>query len=147
VSHEAILYGHVVGATGRPGTAGYFDLHARNRAALNLLPRIDDWPWLVRGMFALPAGRPQGTFRSQVIHFGASIKDDPLNRGLWDEWLGKFESLLRRLYWWSAVVHISTDFELDRAFEWLPTDAAMAGMRADPPQPVGEWVRSVRTTD
>lgn len=147
MSHEAILYGHIVGATVRSETVGYFDLQGRNRAVINRLPRTDDWPWLVRGMFALPAGRPQGTFRSQVIHFGASIKDDPLNRGIWDDWLDKFESLLRRLYWWSAVVHISTDFEPDRVFEWLPTDAAMAGMRADPPQPVGEWVRSVRTAE
>jgi hypothetical protein len=145
MSHEAILYGHIIGATGRSGTAGYFDLHARNRAVVNRLPPRDDWPWLVRGMFAVPAGRPQGTFRSQVIHFGASIKDDPLDRGIWDDWLDKFESLLRRLYWWSAVVHLSTDFEPDRVFEWLPTDAALTGMCADPPQPVGEWVRSVRT--
>jgi hypothetical protein len=147
MSHEAILYGRIIGATGRQGTAGYFDMHERNRAALNRLPRKDDWPWLVRGMFALPAGRPQGTFRRQVIHFGASIKDDPCNRAFWDEWLGKFEVLLRQLYWWSAVVHLSTDFEPDRVFEWRPTEAAMAKLYAERPQPTGEWVRSVRTSE
>lgn len=147
MSHEAILYGRIIGATGRPGTAGYFDLHARNRAAINRLPRDDDWPWLVRGMFALPAGHPQGTFRRQVIHFGASIKDDPLDRGIWDVWLGKFESLLRKLYWRSAAVHLSTDFEPDRVFEWQPTEAAKARLYAQPPQPVTEWVRTVRSTE
>src|SRR4029079_604571 len=125
----------IIGATRRPG-ADYFALHERNRAALNRLPREDDSPSLVRGMFALPAGRPQGTFRRQVIHFGASIKDDPGNRGIWDEWLGKFESLLKQLYWWSAVVHLSTDFEPDRIFQWRPTEAAMAGLYADPPLPI-----------
>jgi hypothetical protein len=89
MSHEAILYGRIIGATGRPGTAGYFALHERNRAVLNRLPRNDDWPWLVRGMFALPAGHPQGTFRRQVIHFGASIKDDPYDRGIWDAATGR----------------------------------------------------------
>ncbi len=148
MSHEAILYGRIIGATGRPGTAGYFDLHERNRAVVNRLPLQDDWPWLVRGMFALPAGRPQGTFRRQVIHFGASIKDDPLDRGIWDEWLAKFESLLRRLYWWSAVVHLSTEFvEPDRVFEWRPTEAAMDGLHAEQPRPIGEWVRSVSTSE
>jgi hypothetical protein len=147
MSHEAILYGRIIGATGRPGTSGYFDMHKRNRAIINRLPGNDDWPWLVRGMFALPAGHPQGTFRRQVIHFGASIKDDPYNRALWEEWLGKFEALLRQLYWRSAVVHLATDFEPDRVFEWRPTEAANAGLYAEPPRPVGEWVRSVRTSD
>jgi hypothetical protein len=147
MSHEAILYGRIIGATGRPGTDGYFALHERNRVALNRLPKEDDWPWLIRGMFALPAGHPQGTFRRKVIHFGASIKDDPNNRGIWDEWLGKFECLLRQLYWRSAVVHLSTDFEPDRVFEWRPTEAAMAGLYAEPPRPIGEWVRSVRTSE
>ena len=64
-----------------------------------------------------------------------------------DEWLGKFVSLLRQLYWWSVVVHLSTDFEPDRVFAWQPTEAAMAGLYAEPPQPVGEWVRSVRTSE
>ena len=146
MSHEAILYGRIIGATRRPG-ADYFALHERNRATLNRLPRKDDWPWLVRGMFALPAGHPQGTFRRQVIHFGASIKDDPCHRDIWDEWLGKFESLLRQLYWWSTVVHLSTEFEPDRVFEWRPTEAAMVGLYAEPPQPIGEWVRSVRTSE
>ena len=142
MSHEAILYGRIVGATRRPG-ADYFALHERNRAVLNRFRREDDWPCLVRGMFALPAGHPQGTFRRQVIHFGASIKDAPENRGIWDEWLGKFEALLRQLYWWSAVVHLATDFERDRVFEWRPTDAAMAGLYVEAPQPVFEWVRTV----
>ena len=146
MSHEAILYGRIVGATRRPGT-DYFTLHERNRAVLNRFRRQDDWPWLVRGMFALPAGHPQGTFRRQVIHFGASIKDAPENRGIWDEWLGKYEALLRRLYWWSSVVHLATDFEPDRVFEWRPTEEAMAGLRADPPQPVCEWTRSVRIAE
>ncbi|MCE9562807.1 MAG: hypothetical protein K8U57_12240 [Planctomycetes bacterium] len=146
MSHEAILYGRIIGATRQPG-ADYFALHALNRAVLNRFPWDDDWPWLVRGMFALPAGHPQGTFRRQVIHFGASIKDAPENRDIWDEWLGKFEALLTQLYWWSAVVHLSTDFEPDRVFEWRPTDAAMAGLYAELPRPIGDWVRSVRTSE
>jgi hypothetical protein len=144
MSHEAILYGRIIGATGRPGTSGYFALQDRNRATLNRLPRKDDWPWLVRGMVSLPAGRPQGTFRRQVIHFGASMKGDPSNRALWTEWIGKFEVVLRQLYWWSAVVHLSTDFEPDRMFDWRPTEAARMGLPTEPPRPVAEWVRSVR---
>lgn len=147
MSHEVIIYGRIIGATRRAG-ADYFLLHERNRAVVNRLPREDRHPWLVRGMFALPGGRPQGTFRRQVIHLGASIKDHPEDPDLWDEWLIKFESLLRRLYWWSAVVHLTTEFTpKERMYEWRPTQAAMGGLYAEQPQPVGEWVRTVKTSE
>ena len=142
MSHEAILSGRIVGASGRVG-ASYYVLQDRNRATINRMPHDGDWPWLVRGMFALPGGRPAGTFRRQVIHFGASMKDDPCHRDVWDVWLAKFEALLRQLYWRSALVHLSTDFEPDRLFEWQPTEVATAGLSAESPQPIGEWVRSV----
>jgi hypothetical protein len=146
VGHEAILYGRIIGASGRLGP-GYRVLQDRNRAVIRRLPQEDDWPWMVRGMFALPAAYPQGTYRRQIIHFGLSIKDDPRDRGVWDVWLGKFEAVLQRLYWWSAVAHLSTDFEPPRVFEWVPTEAARGRLLDDPPEPVSEWVRSVRAAE
>lgn len=115
-----------------------------NREALLQVPEDDEWPWIVRGIFALPAAHPQGTYRRQIIHFGLSIKDDPSDRSIWDTWLGKFERVLRSMYWWSAAVHVETDFEPPRKFEWIPTESAMAKLREDPPQPVAEWLRTVR---
>ena len=102
------------------------------------------WPWVVRGIFALPAAYPQGLYRQQVIHFGLSLKDEPTNRGIWDIWLGKSEAVLGRLYWSSAVAHVHTDFEPPRVFEWVPTEGALGRLYDDPPAPVSEWVRSVR---
>jgi hypothetical protein len=146
MSHEAIIYGRVVGATWRVGDR-YTWTHDLNREALGLVPEDDDWPWVVRGIFAVPALYPHGTFRRQVIHFGLSVKDDPNNRGIWDVWLGKFETVLRLLYWWSAVVHLETDFEPPRVFKWVPTDAAMGRLHDEPPQPISEWVRTVRVVE
>jgi hypothetical protein len=114
-------------------------LQERNAATLADLPVEDKWPWLVRGMFALPGSWPEGTYRTQVIHFGASLKDEPRDRSCWDLWLGKFESLLRKLYWLSATVHLQTEFEPDRVFRWLPTRRAIDLMVAEPPQPIDEW--------
>ena len=51
-------------------------LNRRPFTAMGIL----DWPWVVRGIFALPAPYPQGTYRRQVIHFGLSIKDDNIRR-------------------------------------------------------------------
>ncbi len=136
MAHEVILYGSIEGVE-------HERLRALNAAALADLPAQDEWPWLVRGMFALPADWPQGTFRSQVIHFGASLKDEPQDRACWDAWIGKFEEVLRRLYWYSATLHLVTEFEPDRVFRWIPTPAAAALLSHEPPQPVQEWERSL----
>jgi hypothetical protein len=143
VGHEAIISGRIVGASWRVGER-FTWTHDLNRDALATVPEDDEWPWVVRGIFALPAPYPQGTYRRQVIHFGLSIKDDPYYPRIWDEWLGKFEAVLRRLYWWSALAQIDTEFGPPRVFEWLPTEAAERRLRDDPPQPVLEWLRSVR---
>lgn len=143
MGHEAIVSGRIVGARWRVGDRITWT-HDLNREALSAVPEDDDWPWVVRGIFALPAPYPQGTYRQQVIHFGLSIKDDPSNRGIWDVWLGKFEAVLRRMYWSSALAQINTDFEPPRIFEWVPTDEASTRLRDDPPQPVTDWIRSVR---
>ena len=146
MGHEAIVSGRIVGARWRVGER-FSWTHELNREALATVPEDDDWPWVVRGIFALPAPFPQGTYRCQVIHFGLSIKDEPTDRGIWDLWLGKFEAVLRRLYWWSALAQVDTEFEPPRVFEWAPTEAARGRLYDDPPRPVDEWVRSVRTAE
>ena len=70
------------------------------------------------------------------------MKDFPYEHNRWDVWLGKFEAVLRTLYWWKATAHIETDFAPPRLIEWVPTEAAMGRLYDDPPQPVAEWVRS-----
>lgn len=143
MGHEVIISGRVVGASWRRGEQ-FTRTYDLNREALAAVPEDDDWPWVVRGIFALPAPYPQGTYRRQVIHFGLSLKDAPGDPGTWDVWLGKFEAVLRQLYWWSAQAQIDTEFGPPRVFEWVPTEAAMKRLLDDPPQPVSEWVRSVR---
>ena len=107
---------------------------------LNRLSTTDDWPPLVRGMFALPAAWPVGTYRQQVIHFGGSFKDESI--GLGTLWVGKFEGLLRQLYWLTAVVHVETEIGLPRVWRWTPTDAALARLGTGDPPPMDDWVRT-----
>ena len=139
MGHEAILYGCIEGIAWRRDQ--YRLLQDRNAAVLLSLPTDDVWPWLVRGMFALPASGPQGTYRQQVIHFGASLADDPFDPALWDGWLAKFEGLLRQLYWLSAVVHLETESDPPRAWRWRPTDAALARLGTEDPAPFDDWTR------
>jgi hypothetical protein len=142
MGHEAIVYGRIEGAHWRVGEH-FARTYALNQQAIANIPATDEWPWLVRGMFAPPAPWPRGTYRSQIIHFGASLKDDPADEAVWASFTAKFEAVLRTLYWHSAVLHLETDFIPHRTYRWVPTQAATDRLFDDPPQPVSEWERSV----
>ena len=142
MGHEAMVFGCIEGATWHSGEE-YRRLQALNAAVILALPANDEWPFMTRDMFALPAPFPQGTYRCQVIHFGMSLKDDPYDRSVWDTWLGKFEGVIRKLYWFSVVAYVRTDFEPDRIYEWSPTDKAVRQMVAEPHRPITEWRRTV----
>jgi hypothetical protein len=142
LGHEAIISGRIKGATWR--TENFRSLQVHNARVLEALPLDDEWPWLVRGMFSLPATEPQGAYRSQIIHFGASIKDDPHDPDSWPRvWFEKFERLLSSLYWFSASVLLEREFGSDQLFRWRPTSAAVERMCQEPPQCISEWERSV----
>jgi hypothetical protein len=96
-------------------------------------------------MFALSAPWPQGTFRSQIIHFGASLKDDPPDPTCCDLLVLKFEDLLRKLFWYHASVIVQTEFGPERLFEWLIDSDQTERMAGSSPQPPIKWRRSVRS--
>ena len=99
MSSESIVYGFIEGSTYR--SPQYRMLQRRNKAVLAHLPERDKFPILSRSMFSFPrAHGNQGTFRAQVIHFGGSM--NALEFGEVPIWIGKFESLLRRLFWVEA---------------------------------------------
>jgi hypothetical protein len=144
MSHEAIIFGIIEGASYKSDTEeSYRLLQNRNVEVINSLPEEDEYPWLTKAMFAFPGQRPQGTFREQVIHFGLSLKDDPNDRERILLWIKKFESLLKKLYWWQAQVMLSTDFEEQRVFYFVPTDDAVSGMMCDNPKPVSNWTKDI----
>lgn len=89
---------------------------AHNRRALNRLPQADAFPFLCREMFAVPG--PDligGTYQTQVIHFGMSYRAVEYE---WEHWVGKFESLLKDMYWVNAVVHLETEYAGLHTFVW-----------------------------
>lgn len=134
MGHESIVYGYIEGAPHHPELR----LHRLNAAVIKRLPIEDEWPPLTRQMFCLPCGRPaQGTYRSQIIHFGGSFKSIEWE---WEEWLEKFEALLQRLYWWSATVHLKTELSVgDHSYTWQANNDAISRLYSLPPQPITRW--------
>lgn len=101
------------------------ELARTNEEALRSLPEEDRYPPLTRNMFALTAtDYPQpGFYKYQMIHFGASLKEDGEE---WDVWLKKFERLLARLEWDKAELHLSLEVRGRFDYTWIkPPDQAV----------------------
>jgi hypothetical protein len=122
VGHQAIIYGRIQGAReSAKGLTGC--LHTHNAAPIQTLPdRDEQWPFLARHLFGLADhlldwDADRGLYKSQVIHFGASFKDEPREEAHWKNWLIKFEGLLlKKLVWESAKVHCETDSRQERVY-------------------------------
>ncbi len=88
---------------------------ASNQRVLAQLPQGDAWPFLGREMFSFCAGEGEGLYQTQVIHFGASYQAIEYE---WSLWVQEFETLLKRLYWANAVVHLETELNGVHTFRW-----------------------------
>jgi hypothetical protein len=87
-----------------------------NRDAMLELPHAEDWPFLSQEMFSVPqVNSPMLNYQSDVIHFGASYKAVEYE---WDQWIAQFESLLSKMYWVSATVHLETELSGTHTFTW-----------------------------
>jgi len=140
MGHELEIYGSI----SAPLSGSRTSLHQRNEATIKELPAEGDWPWLNRSQFALPGPYPHGTYQSQIIHFGFSMKDDYVEGQVVEQWIVKFEQLLAKLYWIGTDVHIFSEFEPCRVwYRYTYTEEALARMLSDEPEPTKDWVREI----
>lgn len=87
----------------------------------------------------------RGLYKSQVIHFRASLKDEPAAEAHWAGWLAKFEGLLlRRLAWILAKVHVETDSRPERVYLYRASSEALGELLSELEQFGGPTVREVR---
>lgn len=120
MGHESIIYGYIEGSCGPADD--YRRYQRANRAVIQSLPAQDAFPCLTASMFSIPGDDYcEGTYRAQVIHFGATMKSPECQ---WNVWLDKFEALLRRLYWDTARVHLEpdgTEISGRWTYKWIST--------------------------
>ena len=134
MSQQSIIYGFIQGAEWI--SSDIHKLHRMNKDVIDALPESDSFPHLSRGMFCITGGEPQGILRGQIIHFAASMKDPEL---AWRKWLEKFEALLRKLYWFNAVVHLRGEIIGDQQYDWTVDANQIVHFFQDPPQPPSKW--------
>ena len=117
-------------------------LEKENQRVISELPELGEWPYLTRGMFAFSPNATflrsevTTTFRGQVIYFGGSFSKLYLD---WAEWLEKFESLLRRLYWEHATATLIPELIEPNTYHWTATHETLERFSSTPPIPVQDW--------
>ena len=85
-----------------------------NLQAIQTLPEANGWELFHRDLFSCNNfGRLAST--SQLIHFGSSYRSIEYE---WAVWVQRFENLLKRMYWASAVVHLETESNGTHTFRW-----------------------------
>lgn len=107
-----------------------------NFHAIASLPEEDDsWPFLSCSMFSSSTNSIQTTYKSQIIHFGASFKNIEWE---WEDWLTKFEALLRNMYWDEVRLHLISEMYTGTTFDyvWKCEDESL---HPDHPHPVAHW--------
>ena len=131
MGHVSTVYGNIMAV---PKSA---QLQRINKSVIELLPVNDTgWPWLERGMFLVPDPDHSNMYRQQVIVFGASYKEVEYK---WEEWLEKFESILRQLYWLTVTVHLETELVGSYTYEWLNDISNPDNFFSDDPKPTTKW--------
>lgn len=134
-----VVHGYIE-CPGYARTAEAKRIYRANRRIILGLPASDpDWPFITRDMFSSLPLRPSWSrripqYQSHVIHFAGDYKNMYV---LEADWVRKFEGLLSRLCWYSAVVML--EFTALR-YEWeVAFDHIGERYHHDPPLPPTEW--------
>ena len=113
MDQESIVYGCIKDI---PEFASERDRLLANRHAMLSLPNAEEWPFLCQEMFSIPDEKSfNNSYQTEVMHFGASYKAIEYE---WDSWIAQFETLLSKMYWVSATVHLETELSGTHTFTW-----------------------------
>lgn len=108
-------------------------IQSHNRAKIFSLGRMDQFPPLNSTFFS-QTGETE-TFDNSLIYFAGTFKEIEF---FWEEWLDKFENLLKTLVWESVFLRLECilgKFE----YNWRATEEIMATFDREFPQIVTEW--------
>ncbi len=138
MSQESIVYGCIKDVVYIDDKNAAQQRRAVNRQVLAQLPSCEDWPLIGREMFALPGNAiVVDDLHTDVVPFGSSYKGVEYE---WQQWLARFESILQKMFWVSATVHLETEMNGKHTFTWS-TDADCHTPDSGPLTMRCEWER------
>jgi hypothetical protein len=112
-------YSYIAGYITYPGSNGHAEASQKNleyfQAILDILPEVDTFPFLSRGMFSITPETQ--IYRDGIIHFATSMKDV---LSFWQAWEEKFEQFLRHFgaSWYEARVYVWDENIGNLILEW-----------------------------
>jgi hypothetical protein len=116
MDQESVVYGCITDTIYSGENAEVAERRRINSEVMAQLPSIEDWPLLSREMFSAPvSAHLLDDSQTDVMHFGTSYKAVEHE---WEQWIGKFEEMLKRMYWVSATVHLETELNGRHTFTW-----------------------------
>lgn len=134
MAHNTVVYGRIIGANWK--SDDFYKLHKLNENTISRLSELDEeFPWINKSMFSI--ANKQGTFRQQVITFGASYKSLEYE---WELWLEKFESILKNLYWLDVIIHVEFEILGQYKYEWKITNQGLDNLWFKEPKPTANWI-------
>ncbi|MET0377825.1 MAG: hypothetical protein ABW049_02445 [Spongiibacteraceae bacterium] len=138
MSRESVVYGCIKDVVYTDDAGVAQERRETNRQVLAALPRAEDWPLISREMFAQPANAiVVDDLHTDVVPFGNSYKGVEYE---WEHWLGRFESILQKMFWVSATVHLETELNGVHTFTWN-TDGDFHAPDSGPLAMRCEWVK------
>lgn len=124
MDQQSVVYGCIKDTVFGDGDTSADYRRSNNREVMQELPSVEEWPLLSREMFAMPVAGSEleeddDGMHTDVMHFGSSYKAVEYE---WEQWLAKFEAMLKRMYWVSATVHLQTELNGTHTFSWESHD-------------------------
>jgi len=120
MSQESIVYGCIKDVVFADDADLARQRRDQNRQVLASLPSAESWPLISREMFALPPNAiVVDDLHTDVVPFGNSYKGVEYE---WEQWIARFESLLKKMFWVSATVHLETELSGTHTFTWSTDD-------------------------
>jgi hypothetical protein len=117
MSNQSVVYGCIKVTLPGNNPEDVRKRRAINRSVLTNLPPTDEWPLLSCDMFSLPSDSLNlDVLTSDVLHFGHAYHGIEHE---WDQWIERFEAVLRQMYWETAVVHLETELRGTHTFVWV----------------------------
>lgn len=141
MGHQTIVHGYIEGSTFN--SSEYRKLQELNIEVIDDLPEHDNYPFFCKSMFSIPGQKPsEGTYKSQIIHFGCSIKG--LEFGDEVLWVKKFETLLKKMYWFSALVYIETEMDGEYKYSWNVSRDIISSYNSEEVFKSVKWEKEIR---